>query len=196
MPGPPPATGRSWQPRYARAMKGDRVEIVVATDNGSRTLRDRRHTRGSSRRDHNGARHRRGRRGDAHRRTRAHGQVHGQSDPCARGAPGHRIPSETRALRGRVLEAILISAFGDPSLDAALGQLKASPSLRTPLLRLPRARRATPRGARARAGHRRPAVPRQSRAVTARVKQADVRPPWLKSSPACTMRTAALRARR
>jgi hypothetical protein len=76
-----------------------------------------------------------------------------------------------------VLGAILISPFSDPSLDAALGQLKASPSLHTPLLRLPRARRATPRGARTRAGHRRPAVPRQPRAVTARIKQADVRPP-------------------
>jgi hypothetical protein len=35
-PGWPSATARRW-PRYARAVKGDRVEIVVAADDGSRT---------------------------------------------------------------------------------------------------------------------------------------------------------------
>ncbi|MEA2221681.1 MAG: hypothetical protein QOH83_57 [Solirubrobacteraceae bacterium] len=70
-------------------MKGDRVEIVVATDDGSRTY-EIIATRAGRRVDHNGTRNRRGRRSDAHRRACTHRQTHGHLDVNVRQTIGQR----------------------------------------------------------------------------------------------------------
>ena len=84
-------------------MKGDRVEIVVAADDGSRTY-EIAATRAGRRVEVTTGRGGRGRRGDTYGRARAHGQVHGEPRRGTCRTSGERDQRSAAALRvdGRI----------------------------------------------------------------------------------------------